>query len=187
MGSYCSITLIGAKHFFLPDFLMASNMRFLGSPLLCVVIATFAFLGCVAPSSLSSDDILSELFEIDYLVRRLDIHHDRHDDHDHDHGIWVQEYVFWVEQIVELTESLHYEGASFGVELRSQFNLFYDMVAPIINRLYQIGEDLGDDERSQWIKDDLRKVIKDNLRKVIERLDKFIIYLGDLAFRGLKN
>merc|ERR1712179_438714 len=106
MGSYCSITLIGAKHFFLPDFLMASNMRFLGSPLLCVVMATFAFLGCVAPSSLSSDEqmIMSELEELDILVKRLDHHHDHHDhhDHDHDHDAWAQEFESLVEQIVFL-------------------------------------------------------------------------------------
>merc|ERR1712243_378240 len=43
--------------------LMGSNMIFLGSPLLCVVIAIFALLGCVAPSSLSSEEqqIMSQI------------------------------------------------------------------------------------------------------------------------------
>merc|ERR1712215_424933 len=61
-------------HFFLPDCLMASNMRFPGSPLLCVVIiATFAFLGCVAPSSQSSDgqSIRNQIDDLDEFDDQL--------------------------------------------------------------------------------------------------------------------
>merc|ERR1711970_1474438 len=62
MGSQLLAKSSRIYHFFLPDCLMASNMRFPGSPLLCVVIATFAFLGCVAPSSPSFDgQLLSHL------------------------------------------------------------------------------------------------------------------------------
>merc|ERR1711970_522985 len=60
-------------HFFLPDCLMASNMRFPGSPLLCMVIATFAFLGCVAPSSPSSDgqSIRNQIVDLDEFDDQL--------------------------------------------------------------------------------------------------------------------
>merc|ERR1711970_716507 len=60
-------------HFFLPDCLMASNMRFPGSPLLCMVIATFAFLGCVAPSSPSSDgqSIRNQIDDLDEFDDQL--------------------------------------------------------------------------------------------------------------------
>merc|ERR1712215_512271 len=60
-------------HFFLSDCLMASNMRLPVSPLLCVVIATFAFLDCVAPSSPSSDgqSIRNQIDDLDEFDDQL--------------------------------------------------------------------------------------------------------------------